>query len=167
MANEYLKHIYTVSLFANSEHCEQILANTATLGNQWVQIQSANMIPETVRGIYVITLVSPYKLESENKSHSFRSPLFVDKTEDVRSTFDTEQVLSDEVLQQLAATQDYISLNILSDLEFWFLPIPNVSIDLIDNLLTSFKSLFNPPYNPRAVTPVKASTVTNLSAPAF
>lgn len=167
MANEFLKYSYDVSLFADQEHCQQLLNDTGALGQHWTKITGEDTFPDSMRGIYLISLVSPYKLESHDKNYSFRNTLYIEKTEDLSSIYRASTLLPTEKLEQLTRIQEDIPLDNLRDLEFWFLPIPGLSMDLIDNLLTSLKKVFNPPYNPRAVKPVKASTVTNLSAPAF
>lgn len=167
MANEFLKYSYAVDLFANTAHCQQLKADTDILGERWIKVESVDVLPESTRGIYLIALVSPYKLESLESNHIFRHTLFVDKTDDVRDTYSAEQILSIEKLRELAKVQEGLALETLSDIEFWFLSIPDVSMDLIDKLLSKLINIFNPPYNLKTVQPIKASTVTNLSAPAF
>jgi hypothetical protein len=167
MDNDHLKYSYSINRFANTEQCEQLLADTNILGAHWIKLTSEEEIPDSTRGIYLVSLVSPYKLASLDNTFSFRNTLYINKTEDIRAIFKIETLLSAEVLEQLNNVYEDVPFESLRDVELWFLPTPGVSMSFIDNLLTNLRNFFNPPYNPNTVKPIKARPVTNLSAPAF
>lgn len=167
MARDNLIHSYSFSKFANREHCQQILADTNVLGSHWIKLTNELDILGSVRGIYLVSLVSPYQLTAQENTISFRNILYINMTEDIRTIFSLESLLSPDVAAQLMSKYENVPFELLSDLELWFLPIPGASRDLIGNLLTNLNGVFNPPCNPSTVKPLKANTATNLSAPAF
>ena len=114
MSNEHLNHAYLVDLFANREHCEQLLADTSAFGGPWIQVDDVDSLPPITRGIYVITLVSPYRIESSGRSFGFRNPLYINRTEDVRNIYCAEHVVREEKISELFEAHKFAPFHALN-----------------------------------------------------
>lgn len=152
--------------FSSSPYCSQVDTDLKTIGSGWMKIESGTNGLDINRGIFVTSLMSTFKIESTDVQAEFRNVLYVGSTEDICEVVNSCSYLpiQDERIRKSSLSKhDFSSYE---HIEVWFLPVPNIGLEFINESMKKLIELFNPPFNRELQHKIKARSV-NRSVPAF